>query len=216
MGWVSKGEAYESEGQKEATATHVWDILARPQDKYVAEMIREHNLIAEERDGILADRALEWGRALATTERDYLYNLGVMARRQVVDYKSAGMVASMIGAYQRHLDRLEKARQAAVRTPATHVGTEGVREGFPALTVKGTRSFESDFGVRTLVRFQDSNGNVLVWWTGDPPDWVEENATVDVTATVKSHDHYNGFPQTVVTRVSLGLPKPKKGKKATA
>ena len=207
MGWVSRGEAFESDGEKTATAGIAWDVAVRPNDTQTKKMIEKYDLHAEERDGKLADAALAWARALPTTEVDYLYNLGVQTRRQAIDYKATGMVASAIAAYQRHL---EKARQA--KPKGNHVGTVGVRAGFAGLKVQGTRSFDSDFGVRTLVRFQDAAGNVLVWWTGEPPDWIEEGATVDVTATVKGHDDYHGTPQTTLSRVALGLPKVK-GKK---
>jgi hypothetical protein len=213
MGWVSRKEVFESEVSKTATANIAWDVCVRSHDRYVQEMIREFDLKAEERDGKLALEALLWARALPVNAGDYLYNLGVQARRQVVDFKGVGLVASMITAYQRHLE--EKTRQQIAQAH-THVGTVGVREGFPTLTIKALNSFPSDFGVCTLVRFEDAQGNTLVWWTGSPPDWVEMDKTVDITATVKGHDDYKGQPQTTLTRCSQGLPKPKKAKKVKA
>jgi hypothetical protein len=218
MGWVSKGDAYESEGTKTATAGIAWDVAARPNDQHVKEMVEKFDLHAEEKDGQLAEAALAWARAIPTTERDYLYNLGVQARRVAIDWKGTGLVASAITAYQRHLEREREAQekaQAPAKARPAHVGQVGIRQGFSALTVKALRSFESEFGVRTLVRFNDLAGNTLVWWaSGEAPDWAEENAQVDLTATVKAHEDYKGWPQTVLTRCSLGLPKPKGGKKS--
>ncbi len=217
-GWVSKGAAA-LQGQEDglrATASVVCWLLnpsynsADVADK--AKFIAKHDLQLEERDAKLATDALAWGIALTTEENDYLFNLGVGCRLGFVKAKTTGIVASLISAYQRHLDKEEElniTRIENAKKVRTHLGVVKERSGFAQVTVKSIRSFDSDFGVRTLIRFETAEGSILIWWaSGDTK--FEEGQTIDITGTVKKHDDYKGTPQTVLSRVVGGLPKVKK------
>lgn len=221
LGWISKKVAGVLEGADDehaATANNVAWLLGRTWSaedaKRRKDFINRNNIILEERDGTLAAEALAWGIALPTTEGDYLYNLGVACRLGFVTRKTTGLVASVIAAYQRVLDReAELNMKKASDKVRNHVGTVGERTGFAQVTVKSVRSFEGMYGVRTMIRFEDTTGNVLVWWASADTDF-EEGQLVDITGTVKKHDDYKGTPQTLLTRVSKGLPKAKRKKKA--
>jgi hypothetical protein len=160
----------------------------------------------------LAKDALAWGSALPQDEADYLFNLGVACRLGFVKQQTTGIVASLIAAYQRHLDREEELnmrRAEEAKKVRTHLGVVGERSGFPQVTIKSIRSFDSDFGVRTLIRFETAEGSILIWWASGDTEWGEGD-TLDITGTVKKHDDYKGTPQTVLSRVAKGLPKVKK------
>lgn len=223
LGWISRTVAAGFEGADDehaATANNVAWLLGRTWSADEArrreKFIQRNGIVLEDRDAKLATDALAWGVALPTDQGDYIYNLGVACRLGFVTAKTTGLVASLIAAYQRHIDReAELNMKRAANVNRQHVGTVGERSGFAGLTVKTVRSYEGMYGVRTLVRFEDSTGNVLVWWASGDTDF-EEGQTVDVTGTVKKHDDWKGTPQTLLTRVAEGLPKPKGKRKPKA
>jgi hypothetical protein len=210
MGWVSAKMAQE-DGM--SSAYMAWRVCVET-NKYIKELIDEKELFVEDRDVELATAALEWAKALPTTAGDYEYSLGVACRAGVVHAKTRGIIASAIASYQRHKDRLEelhiKAREAY---KDEHVGILKERRGFK-VTVKAMRSFEGDYGVKTLVRMKDEDGRTLIWWATGDPNWLKEGETVEITGTVKDHGEYQGKKQTQLSRVVEGLPKPKRKKAA--
>jgi hypothetical protein len=205
FGWVSVGKARESFGELCPTVNLTCQyILDRTDD--AAELRREVGEPTEQ-DEVRAKSALEWARGHDPEQTSgYLYNLGVAARQDCIVDKTVGIMASAISAFQRAQDReaerKAKAEADAGKPPKVHVGTVGKREVF-SVTVKAVRHFESDWGVRSLVRMEDESGNILVWWTGEAPEWAEEGNAATVKGTVKKHDDYKGTPQTTVSRVAL-------------
>ena len=210
MGWVSAAKAREicqSGGFAFPTYGAVCSALRNhsTDDKKLRRQL-ENDM--DESDGADATAALVWARNLSPKDASgYLYNLGVAARQECVTMETAGLMASAITAYKRaqESEAERKAREAmtnAAPVVRSHIGTVGKREVL-TLTVKTLRTFDSDYGVRTLVRMEDPAGNVVVWWTGEAPEWAREGNQVKVKATVKAHDDYKGTPQTTITRASL-------------
>jgi hypothetical protein len=206
LGWVSRS-MLEKRGDFEGvtTASTAWSILVDWKNKYVQEMVAKNEIYAEERDETLAKEALEWARSQPTTGvDDYLYNLGVACRQSYVNHKNIGIVASAIAAYQRHLDKeAELNIRRRQNLERKHVGEVGKRSDFENVVVKRMRYFESEFGVKTLVTFEDQSGNVLIWWASKQLDEVEEGETVNIRGTVKKHGDYQGMPQTELQRVKI-------------
>lgn len=201
LGWVSKKVA-----EDRAIASTGSDVLRLlyQHDKYTTEWIKENELVIQDRDCELAAKALAWGKSLPVDGDDYLYNLGVACRNVAVFPKSVGIMASLLSAYGREMDRqagIEAKRVENAKIERKHVGQPGKRETF-TLTVKGMRQFPGDYGVKTLVRFEDADRNIYTWWASGDPAWLEEGQTYAVVGTVKKHEDYKGIPQTVLQRVS--------------
>jgi len=154
-----------------------------------------------ERDNRRAAAAIEWIKN-ANIDNDYLHNLQVIVKKGYVIYREVGFAASLLAAYDKAMDQIEECKQSV----SQHLGTVGQRYCFN-LTVRAMRSYEGDYGVRTMVRFDDPSGNVLVWWASGEPEWLETGDTITVAGTVKKHDEYRGIKQTLLSRVSQNLPK---------
>lgn len=206
LGWISSKVA--SEQTRESTANTAWRVCM-DNNPYIHEFIREHDLHVEARDMELAKAAADWAKGLEG-KTDYEYNLGVTCRAGIVNNKTAGIIASAISAYQRHMDRVAELNIKA-REPSLdeHVGALKERRGF-VVTIKAMRSFDGMYGVKTLVRMKDEEGRTLIWWASGDPDWLKEGETVEITGTIKEHGEYNGRKQTVLSRVVEGLPKKRK------
>lgn len=206
FGWVPKSKAF---NEFDATAYQTWTLLRPPSDPTEAhskqKWIDENELFVVERDNQRAAAAIAWVRSV-DADSDYLHNLKVIVEKGYVIYREAGFAASILAAYQKAADR-ENERQRDARPASRYVGTKGQRYRFENLTVRAMRSFEGDYGVRTMVRFEDASGNVLVWWATGEPEWLETGDSVTVAGTVKKHDDYKGTKQTLLNRVNKNLPK---------
>lgn len=220
LGWLSRTKAAEMDtgyGQGPMSTSGIAWTICTSHDRNTLEMIEESSLFAEERDMEIAAEAIAWARGLGTTGvGDYIYNLGVAVRLDVVTWKTSGIVASVIAAYLREKERVGELGMKAKRKPSEHVGVVGERQGFAAVTVKSLKYIESQFGVKTLCKFETTEGNTLIWWCSGNSEWLKEGETLDITGTVKKHNDYKGWLQTELSRIAAGLPKPKKVKKAKA
>jgi hypothetical protein len=195
LGWVSRKMAEEALTETLTTAHLVWQVLTS-NDKFTKELVESNELYVEPRDEELAAKSMAWAANLPTDEGDYLYNLGVACRCASVTYRTRGVVASVIAAYNKHVERVLESEK---KTPCVHVGTVGKREEF-AVSVKKMSYFDSQYGVKTLVRFETA-GNVLIWWASGDTDWLHEGDELKIVGTVAKHDDYKGTPQTVLKRV---------------
>lgn len=205
LGWVPRSQKdteYDyGDDSKMPTADIAWQVCTQPNEKYTKELIEKKNLVAEGRDIELAHQAVEWASKIdpMTAESTYMHDLGVCCRQASVTWKTHGFVASVVNAYNRHL-----MKQIAKETPkkaSQHVGKEGERQTFAGLKCVGIHPYMSGPYQKTLFRFTDEHGNVLVWKASGQPDWVELNKEYNVLATVKKHDAYNSVPQTIIERV---------------
>ena len=110
LGWLSRTKAAEMDtgyGQGPMSTSSIAWTICTSHDRNTLEMIEESSLFAEERDMEIAAEAIAWGRGLGTTGvGDYIYNLGVAVRLEVVTWKTSGIVASVIAAYLREKERV--------------------------------------------------------------------------------------------------------------
>mgnify|MGYP000517405740 CR=1 FL=1 len=216
LGWLSATKAREiaESGRPQMSTRDIVVMVLNPRSRHDHEFIKENALVPEERDAADTAAAIEWAAKLEGGT-DYEHNLGAIARTGFAEWNQLGIAVSLLPSYLRHVERQAEFERERANKVRGYVGTVGERRGFEKLTVLGTHNFDSDFGVRTLVRFEDEVGNILTWWTGEVGEWLDKGNVVDVTGTVKKHDDYKGTKQTVLTRVAKGLPKPK-GKKKCA
>jgi len=215
LGWISNTKAREESTEFKpirSSSSIAWQVCTC-HDRFTRELIEECDLHAEDRDLTLAQEALAWARAQGG-QNDYFYNLGVASRLDYVKLRTSGLVASAIAAYLRHCERIEELRNENQRNKERrHVGVVGERMGFAQVEVKKLHHMDGQFGVRTLVKFETPEGNILIWWTGKETDWIVGDK-VDITGTVHKHSEYNGCPQTELKRVAEGLPKARRVKES--
>jgi len=213
-GWCSRTEARNSFVPKLATVDQAFLWF---DSKFVAQQsaaVRAKYAPTEE-DAAEAAAAIAWAQTLpADAANDYLWNIRVVAHKEYVDVRSAGLAGSIISAYNKHLQR-ELAKKYESLNPSEYFGTPKVREPF-RLTVVGIREIEGEYGLTTMVRFkQEGTNNTAIWWaSGKPAVELELDQTYTLTATVKEHELYRGeHKQTVVTRVAPFVEKVKKPRK---
>ncbi len=198
-GWMSRGRAKQMEGYVQATADIAYLHMtpaARP-PRWVPLYSTPDPKSIE-----LANQSIEWASEIEGEEiPDYLHNIRVIARRGVCEGRDQGLAASIVSAYQRHLNQLRRKELAAKRAEtASYVGIVGQRGRF-ALHVEDVKTCESDFGTSYLHSMVDSEGNVYKWFSSSTT--LEANTDYILNGTIKKHDEWKGLKQNMLSRCEV-------------
>jgi hypothetical protein len=207
----------------EATRDRVMDHLFPP--RKMSNALRQDIIDCEETpaDNAKALAAVEWVKSQDPDKlNDYMFNLFAAVANDVMPLRRGGIVASLIGAYNRHMEyEDERQRKAAVAAKALegkvanckHVGTVGER--LRGLTLKVVRVIprEGQYGVTYITALEDLDGNQFTWFASGTS--LDVGVTYTVTGTVKSQGEFRGVPQTVLTRCKAEVQEtPDTGKSA--
>lgn len=205
FGWVSRANAGP---EAMSTADMAWQTINWPNSGLGKDVLEEIKNVENATDVQFATDALAWGKEQQGS--DYLANLGVACRNEIVRRDTCGLIASLVSSYSRHL---EKQRETAAKVPTKHVGTVGERENFK-VRILSVIPTEGAFGATFVVKMQDEQANVLTWFaSSEPGKDLPQNELIEIVATVKAHKEFRDVPQTIITRVKRFVPKVKKGKK---
>lgn len=200
-GYVSRANA----GDAGATSERAW-YAAGP---CPVDAALWHSAQPTEADLELAYDAARWVASLVTQPRlsSYEHKLLNACARRTVALKDAGVVASAITAYQRHLAQQARQQQrdaeheARAAVGGAHVGVVGQRLDV-TLTVTRVHHTAGYYGACTVLTFEDDRGNELTWFATGEREFAP-GARLTGKATVKKHGHYQGRPTTTLTRCSL-------------
>lgn len=216
-GWVSKTAARERNCSASATAAIAWKLLVD------AKEYSEAQCEPSDEDEALAEDAAVWAESITDDVADnYLHNLRAVARTGLVSDRTAGIAASTIVAYQRHIGQVRlEATRAAARLVATYVGNVGDKVAF-GLVKKGKRNgvsvsndepvvlefttgYETSYGYTTILKFRTGDGNILLWKATSDPGISREDVgkRFTVAGTIKEHSEYKGEKQTILTRCKV-------------
>jgi hypothetical protein len=110
-----------------------------------------------------------------------------------------GFVASAIPGYLRSQDRLAALKQQKITSQ--YVG-EATKRQQMILTLATFKYIDGEYGVRTMMRFHDEQGNVIVWWASGEQE-MDCGTKIKAKATVKKHEEFMGVKQTIVSRVTV-------------
>jgi hypothetical protein len=213
-GWVSRSAARDSY-TVEATASRALFLMLPLDKESTTEESEEHAAGQPTQDDFeAAAQALVWASGLADGS-EYDHNLNVACALSTTSPKRTGLVASVICAFQRdaiRLDRATQARERAAKSASRPFGIVGERYQ-RELTVKFTRTIESEWGTSYLIVAEDADGNTVKTFrscrlqmqegTTEERD-AQADDTLLVTFTVKCHEEYKGVDSTMVTRMASG------------
>ena len=149
-------------------------------------------------DAKQAARIIEHGLAIDPTGA-YEVSLRNIAHNDIVRPRQQGLATSMARHYELALER-ELAQQNSA-----YAGTVGERAP-RLLQVIGRSRYESQYGTREVLRFQDAAGRSLVWFATGIRKELSQGNWYQVTGTVKAHKEHEGVCQTVLTRCAVKGP----------
>lgn len=212
-GWVSRTKAREMGEGAMATADVAMKAAcpgnSKEDKEFAADVMKHVNDIAAK----TAEEALDWVLNLddaETAKSEYLHNIRAVARAGSVTFKLAGYAASIIVAFEKAMDRKRERQALPESNYQGEVGKRMVR----TVTVRATRFLESAYGSTCLMMMNDAEGNDYKWFASSAE--YEVGATLTLNMTVKKHEEYKGRKQTLVSRCTEFVEKPKKNKKNEA
>ncbi|MFD6417040.1 hypothetical protein [Streptomyces sp. NPDC060194] len=131
---------------------------------------------------------------------DYRHKVGQLTKDETVAPRHLPTLVSAIAGWRRDQGR-EAAEQAARSSrPQGAVGERLTRNATVTTVIElEGRTYGYQSQRRRLVKFQDGDGNVFIWFSSaaDVPDQGDE---VELTGTVKDHGVYGETAQTFLTR----------------
>lgn len=196
-GFVSRAQETSTEGRTPATAGLVFEQMHPPLNPPRGWVTITPTKDDEQR----AAEAKVWAfeSMIKSDQSDYEYNLVTLLKQEAVHDKRMGMLASLIGAYARHLGEVV----AKARRVDAHVGTVGERGEFTAV-FSGSSKYDNAYGTCFIGRFDTPQG--LLVYKGSSPFWALDSKAGDVfrlSAAIKAHDEYKGTKQTIIQRVKV-------------
>jgi hypothetical protein len=205
FGFVSRKSVMEK-GEGYVTSGRVMDHLfpTRDQlksDKFVAEM---NSTEPTDDDKSKATAAIAWIKAHNPDDlNDYMFNLFAATANEIMPFRRAGIVTSLVSAYNRHIEfedaRVLKAKDWQNKiASAKHVGEVGKRLRGLTLTVIRVIPREGNYGVTYITALEDAERNQFTWFASGTE--LSAGKTYKVDGTVKSHGDFKGMPQTILQR----------------
>lgn len=189
-GWISKAKAMELETTP--TAHYVVNDLSKNNGKWVAVEITNA-------DKETAQSVLNYFRNGKEFDNDYLNNIRVILKQDVVAYRHLALVASGV----QHIikENSNAIANAAKAIVAEYIGNVGDKLKDIAVTFeKEIYIGETQYGSKYLYCF-NHNGNSVNWFT-DKKDY-EVGMNYTMSASIKELKEYNGIKQTIVTRAKI-------------
>lgn len=168
--------------------------------------------VLTEADRTIAAEALDWATGLRDqpTLSEYENNILVVAEAAMMEPRSAGLAASIVGVYLLQRDRIaERAAQAAFRkrqaTIADSVYMGKIREKLIDLpvTLIGQFTKPGSYGLVYMYRMLSDDGNVLTWFAAQSAGSLPDGSRLRLSGTIKAHEIFKDVKQTIVTRCKL-------------
>jgi hypothetical protein len=205
LGYTSSKQA--REWDKMATGLAVLGALSSTKDEVYKAAL---DPITDE-DRRLAADAVAWALTDEAGSSDYIHNVRICAAMETTDQRGANTLASLIHVYRKHLGR--KSERASKTNEHLPGAVPETRLRGLDLTLVGDYSFETDYGIKWILRFEDADGRCVVWRTSSPPDGLKIGEAVTLDGTVKALGEYKGTKQTELSRCRI-VGKPEQARSA--
>ena len=192
FGWVSATSANFSGG----VPTKITALLN------MSDRNPKNRISVTDEDRAIAEASIEWARALSGDLSDYEHNVKVVGSSEYIEEKSAGIAASIVPTFTRHLS----AKTAKANSVSTHLGNLKEKITTNDCTVTYVNTFEGAYGWVYLYLFRDQSGNIIKWKASANQN-LTQGDTVTIVGTVKDHTEYRDDKQTVLTRCKVTVVK---------
>lgn len=194
-GWTSRSASTET---RPATANTALGVMFS--EKQQREACKAAGYFPNEADVATVDAAMAYAEAnLWSVDpdslNDYLNNLRIVSKQESIDFKSAGLAASLIAMVKREQEK------KVVSENSNYIGEVGKRIDL-TLKVVSHKDIVGDYGITVLYKMVDPDGNVVTWFSSKNHS-LEDDQEIKAKATVKKHEEFRGVKQTVVTRLKV-------------
>ena len=184
-----------------STASRVAEQLTAIKNKDKKKI--DQALIPEDQDVEFYKAAAAWIQEQPREDdNDYIRNLQIILKDGYHLAREFGLLVSVCGSYQRHLEReanIKHEKKAAATSE--YFGEIKKRDVF-TLTLQSVTAVGGFYGTTLIHRFLDQKGNAAVWFASTDPE-LENGKTYEIKATVTAHDEYKESKQTKINRAAI-------------
>lgn len=198
-GWVSRS-ASKDRGCL-ATADYVFYYFCPPigkeeqhWDKWAATIKWD-----KEADTKDATDAIKWLTEQNDSNNEYLHNLKTIANADMVSFRLFGYWCSLLSSYQKSMERLRF--KAKTQKLNEWIGEPKERMDFEVEVVRISH-MDGHYGVTHLHKMLDSEGRTLIWFASTSSS-MESGHKYKIKGTIKKHDKFNEWKQTLINRVKV-------------
>lgn len=198
FGWMSRSKSMGGQ----STADTVFEFMTAIPEWKTQEMVDLEKSINDS-DKLKAQDAIDWIDSHDITDEnlnDYIYNCVVLVKRKTITDKDFGVACSILSSYNNKLAReSQKNVEKNLEKDSEFFGEIKERVRNIPVTFLKQWSFDSSYGLRSILKFITEDGNIIIWKTGYT-DQLEVGDKLIFTGTVKNHEVYNDVKQTIMTR----------------
>ena len=145
-----------------------------------------------------AEGAINWLRE-QKSDNEYMHNLRAIDTAGSVPPRLFGYWCSLMATYQKAQERLRLAEQQ--KHTNEYVGEIKQRLDFK-VNVVSIHSHDGYYGTTYRHKFIDEEGHTLIWWANTDSKMAPGD-TCKIKGTIKKHEEYEGWKQTLLSRVKL-------------
>lgn len=198
FGWVPRSA---SDEENLPTVSHVFTIMTTPFTERERELQRKFIASVKfdkENDRAEAQAAVEWLRE-QSGDNEYMHNLKLLEDQERVPAKMMGYWCSLAAAYQREMDRLERAKRT--KKVNEHYGTIKDRVELEVKCV-GINYTDGYYGAVCIHRMLGVDGHSFIWFANADAK-MTRGGHYKIRATIKKHDEYKDWKQTHLNRIQV-------------
>ena len=181
LGWTSMKEAREH-----------GDTTVSTRDQALHAMFSEYSDQPTQDDFDHAEAAMDWVKTLDPDRDEFTHNIHTLCTDGYGDYKAAGIAASIVWMYDKHLAREAK---KALPSSSEYLGEIG-KHITGEVTVTGNDVRDGTYGTYNLVTMKSNDGATIVTMGRFDPGKV--GTRFKLKAKVKDHTEFRGEKQTHV------------------
>lgn len=198
-GWTPR---LKQDGLNNATANIVEELFLPAMNADVArakKLLKEEISWDAEQDAKDAKAAMEWLKT-QDASNEYMHNLKIVAENpHGVPYKMFGYWCSLMSAYYK---AVAKEYKTSIQKRISEWYGKVKDKVEVNIKVEDIISFDGYYGATRIHKMIDTDGHAFTWFsTGHSK--MRRGGEYRIKGTVKKHDDYKGWKQTVLTRVSV-------------
>jgi hypothetical protein len=145
-----------------------------------------------------ADAAIAWLDTQENNNSEYMHNLKIIRQASDVPAKMLGYWVSLVAAHKRAQEQLVLSQSdKKVNEWYGNVGDK-IETNVKVVSIRHTEGY---YGTVHIHRFLTDDGHTLIWFANTSNAGMEPERKYRIKGTVKKHDKYQEWKQTILSRV---------------
>lgn len=148
------------------------------------------------------EEVFKWMSRMSGELRPYYHNLYVLSNEAFWKSRDLRLGASAYASWMHEQARIKELDLRRKNSTSVHQGQVGDKLDFRKVKVTHVSKHESMYGIVTLYKFVDEQGNIYGWWASSDQE-LDVEQSIMLRGTVKAHNEFNGEQETILTRCKI-------------